>query len=510
MLDPTGYLAEQPKLTQQMVKDLPAPSKGSVTVWDSEITGFGVRIFAPTRRRPRGARSFFLNYRHEGFERRFTIGRFPDWTVEAARAEARELRRRVDRGEDPASARRERREAPTMLELGERFRQEVLPRRYASYRYCAQPERETLAKEGKSHLDNLPRRLKARAGDDERKIEEVVELLGPRTKVVDITSADIERMHRTISESIGKRGKPRIVRANRILVEASKAFSLTLKVAEGELRPWRDQAMGNPCKGIEKNPEEGKERFFSELEISLITDALSEYPPSAAADCIRVIMLTGCRPDEAMSCRWEQLDTEPGFWIKPRGRTKDRRTHKQPLSGPALELFAQLRSKREAAVKAGEKVGPWVFPGRDPDQCIAQIHSCWHWVRARATVHFWHQCCDNSVVRTMVSDLAARLGRIPTFEQCHHAAHSLGVELPEGLSNTRAYDLRHTFASIGASSGVSQLIVGKLLGHARARSTERYTHLFDEAGRAAAQAIGKNILRFSRSGGRAKVLPFKK
>jgi hypothetical protein len=49
----------------------------------------------------------------------------------AARAEAKELRRRIDRGEDPATERRERREAPTVKELSERYQREHLPRKAA-------------------------------------------------------------------------------------------------------------------------------------------------------------------------------------------------------------------------------------------------------------------------------------------------------------------------------------------------------------------------------------------
>jgi hypothetical protein len=81
----------------------------------------GVRVFAPTTRRPAGAKSFFVNYRVDGREKRLTIGSFPEWSVEAARAEAKGLRRRIDRGEDPAKERKDRREAPTVRDLAERY-----------------------------------------------------------------------------------------------------------------------------------------------------------------------------------------------------------------------------------------------------------------------------------------------------------------------------------------------------------------------------------------------------
>ena len=50
------------ELTESFVKEIEPPETGAITVWDSKITGFGVRVFAPTNRRPQGARSFFINY----------------------------------------------------------------------------------------------------------------------------------------------------------------------------------------------------------------------------------------------------------------------------------------------------------------------------------------------------------------------------------------------------------------------------------------------------------------
>src|SRR5689334_8490341 len=118
------------RLSERLLGSLSAPGGGCPrTLWDSEISGFGVRVSPPSRRSSKGTRSFFLNYRVDGLERRFTIGTFPAWSVEAARAEAKALRRRIDRGEDPAADKRLRREAPTVKDLAERYRSEHLPKK---------------------------------------------------------------------------------------------------------------------------------------------------------------------------------------------------------------------------------------------------------------------------------------------------------------------------------------------------------------------------------------------
>src|SRR6266700_91626 len=108
------------KLTETLIKGLTPPKRGERFIYDSEVTGFAVKIFAVTRTNPKGARTFVLTYWLNGSERRYRIGAWPEWSVTAARAEAKEIRQRVDRGENPADERRERREAPTMVELAER------------------------------------------------------------------------------------------------------------------------------------------------------------------------------------------------------------------------------------------------------------------------------------------------------------------------------------------------------------------------------------------------------
>ena len=62
------------KLTDAIIRKEPAPDKGSKPLYDTDVKGFGCRIYAPTKRNPDGSRSFFLNYHVDGIERRFTIG----------------------------------------------------------------------------------------------------------------------------------------------------------------------------------------------------------------------------------------------------------------------------------------------------------------------------------------------------------------------------------------------------------------------------------------------------
>ncbi len=408
-----GKRTEKPeRLDHEFVRDVEAPKKGAVTYWDSDpkVVGFGLRVYAG------GSKSFFLNYRTDGRERRHTIGSFPRWSVNAARERAKELRKQIDNGHDPAGQKRERREAPTVQDLIDRYIDEHLPRKSGA---------------------------EQRVEDEKKMLAEIGEQLGKHTKVADVHGGDIRDMHRKISESIGRSG-PRTVRANRILAVCSKMFSLSLVPMPGENTPWRNAAQGNPCKGIERNHEEGRERFFSQAELAAITDALAEYP-GVAADCVRLIMLTGCRPAEAMGAEWSEFEKEPGYWVKPSAHTKQRKVHRLPLSPPAIELLERLRKKRKST---------WVFPGDIAGEPLKALWHVWHFVRRKT---------------------------------------GLGQD-------ARVYDLRHTFASVGAGGGLGLPIIGKLLGHTQSRTTQRYAHLADDPLREAAEKITTVITGAGKSG----------
>jgi hypothetical protein len=228
----TGPKLEEPymprKLDERAVRTGAPLANGAISIWDSEIRGFGLRIYAPTRRNPEGAKAFFINYRTLGVDRRLAIGEYPTWSALAARAEAKALRKRIDNGEDPVRERREAREAPMVRDLAKRYRREHLPRK-------------------------APSSQKA----DWAMIEgEILPVLRDR-KVADIHFGDMAALH----EANTARGKP--VRANRVLSVASKMFALSLKPMAGEVEPWRDAAQGNPCRGVERNQEEGREKCFS-------------------------------------------------------------------------------------------------------------------------------------------------------------------------------------------------------------------------------------------------------
>src|SRR5207249_1794408 len=124
--------------TDSIVRDLKLPERGVRRVYDAPdprgkmgwTSGFGVRESAG------GSKSFVLLYRSRKTraEHLFTIGSFPDWSVVAARAEARELKQKIDKGADPQADKKAARDAATVADLCDRFLAEHVARKRANTR----------------------------------------------------------------------------------------------------------------------------------------------------------------------------------------------------------------------------------------------------------------------------------------------------------------------------------------------------------------------------------------
>ena len=311
------------RITDKLVREIKPPSSGNRRVYDTDIKGFGVRVTAA------GARAFILNYYADGRERRYTIGSYPDWSVAAARKEAADLKRAIDKGDDPLGTRQESRAAPTMAELFQRYAAE-----------------------------HLPRKAPRAAADDRSMWEKIILPFFGHRKVVDVTHADCDRLHREV-------GSNRPVRANRVIEVLRKAMNLAIRWG------WRSD---NPASGVHRNPEEGRERYLTRDEVGRLMAALSAHRERTSATAIRLMLLTGCRRGEALAAGWAEFDLAAGVWIKPSAHTKQRKVHRAKLSGAAIDI---LRAWQTAAS------GEFVFPGQT-GRPLSDVKRTWEAVRREA------------------------------------------------------------------------------------------------------------------------------
>ena len=84
------------------------------------------------------------------------------------------------------------------------------------------------------------------------------------------------------------------------------------------------------------------------------------------------------------------------------------------------------------------------------------------------------------------------------------------IRVRAGLKDVRIHDLRHSFASAGVNSGLSLPIIGKLLGHSRLITTEKYSHLSADPVRAGADRIAQKLSAALNGSPLAEVVPIER
>ena len=294
--------------------------------------------------------------------------------------------------------------------------------------------------------EHLPRKT-ARAATDDRSMWQQIVL--PRLgsmKVDAVRPADIDALHAEVSTT-------RPVRANRVIEVVRKAFNLAIRWG------WRAD---NPASGVRRNHEERRARYLSLQEILKLSEALASHPEKNSANAVRLLLLTGARRSEVLAARWDMFDLDAALWVKPSAHTKQRKEHRIPLSAAAVQLLREMKQTAN---------GPYLFPAMNGKH-LTDIKRTWLSV-----------CCKAGLVERAPKQ--ARNGRTLCGKD--------GKPVMTWRSVARLHDLRHTYASILASEGLSLPIIGALLGHSQPGTTARYAHLFDDPLRAATERVGAII-----------------
>lgn len=401
------------------------------TAWDSEVRGFGVR-------RQRRDAFYIVKYRDAtGRQRVVTIGRhgLGDWSPDRARKEAIRIKGLVRDGKDPAAARDQNRAAPSLADFAQRYMEE-----YA-----------------------VPHKKPRTLIEDRRLLKlRVLPVLGDK-KLVEIGRADVARFH------AGMRSAP--VAANRALALLSAILRWAEKVGE---RP----DASNPCRHVDRYPEKARERLLTAAELARLGDALDRaeegwtdaskaawraecmaqadaagVPEASRAHDVaarrptrdtaedwraiaafRLLILTGARLSEILTLRWDWIDVVQGVARLPESKTGAKNLYLPPGALAVLAALPHLATN------------PHVLPGDRPGSHFVGVQKPWQRVRRVA-----------------------------------------------GLPGLRLHDLRHAFASVAVASGDSLFIVGKILGHRQASTTERYAHLAPDPARAAATRTAERL-----------------
>lgn len=345
-----------PKLSKQRVEAL-EPREKDYVVFDSDVTGFAVRVL------PSGKKTYMIQYRAHGRQRKVAIGKHGTITVDQARTKARELFGRIARGDDPAQEIATYRKAPDVRTLGERFMKEHV------------------------HLRCKPTTQR----EYQRALDLYINPAFGNRKISDITRPDVAELHHKYRD--------RPYQANRTLGVISKMFNLA------EL--WGLRADGsNPCRHVPKYKEQKRERFLSGEELSRLFVTLDELQTSgeesvAACNAFRLLCLTGCRLSEIQKLKWEYI--RPPYILLPDSKTGPRRL---PLS-PELD----------ALLKSIERMpgNPYVITGLVPGQHLTDLQRPWRRIRKKAELEgvrihdLRHTYASNAVMSGLSLEEIAKL-----------------------------------------------------------------------------------------------------
>lgn len=425
------------RISKRTVDALEAREKAYM-VYDTELTGFGVRVAPASAKCPGGLKTFIVEYRPGSGGRtvrsvRLAIGRYGVITPDDARRIARDKLAQARHGEDPAAQRRQNRGTPTVAAVAEKWIAEQVEEKFSAKTKVLY----------RSYLDR-----------------HVLPAIGTK-KLTLVTPGDVDAIH----VALGSAGKQPT--ANRLVSMLSALFNFALR------RRLAPAGFTNPVFGLERYREEKRERFLTTAELQHLGDVLRQaettglawdprptgklkhapkpenrrevYSPHVTG-AIRLLLFTGCRLREILHLRWSEIDFERGLLFLPKSKTGAKTV---VLNAPALDVLAAL-----------PRAGTFVIASGDPGKPRADLQRPWARITAAA-----------------------------------------------GLDGLRIHDLRHSFASVGAGSGMGLPIVGKLLGHTNSSTTARYAHLHADPLRQASERIAGTIAAALNGKSPAEIIP---
>jgi integrase len=384
------------KMSALWLSRVPYPESGRIQYSDLQQQGLVLRIGVTSK-------TWFCVYRVEGNRklRRIKLGRYPAIKLADARKKAKNIIVKAENGLDPAAEKQEKRKedlsAPTFKTLAEIYLS----------RYAEKKKKPKSIAEDKRILrkDLLPAwgRMKAKS---------------------------IKRSHViSLIDEVSDRGP---VIANRTLALASKMFNVGLE---------RELVDSNPCYRIEKPGKEvSRSRVLTETEIKAVWLSFSNLTPKMQY-LMKLRMLTAQRGGEVCSMSWRDIDFEEKVWTIPEEFTKNKKSHRVPLSEQSIKTLNEikmfLKNDNKRLINRGKPPvnTDWVFP----------------------------------------STHGSATGYIANIQKAAQA-----IQKESQVSDFKLHDLRRTAASMMAEMGVSEFDIGKVLNHTNGSVTAIYNrHQYD-------------------------------
>ncbi|MFA7187998.1 MAG: hypothetical protein WC137_00765 [Alphaproteobacteria bacterium] len=274
-------MAHQFFFSPRILDNLPAPESGFNVVQD--ILEPRLRLYVTAR----GIKTFFTRKRVHGKDERIIIGRWPKISIEDARAE---VLKKISIASRPVPIRRNGIMFDKLVQV-----------------YINQKIRRSA--KGLKKLERAVARHWAPL---------------MQTKVLSITTKDLEKIHEKIHKNTG------VATANRMLEILNSVFKFACE--NGHIRE-------NPVKGIKKIQNVIKKPKFGSREFARILSAIKKEKNPVLRCAFLMLVFGFARKSEIFAMRWRDLDFNNDTWLL------------RPLSDPAVVLLRNIPQS-----------GPWVFP----------------------------------------------------------------------------------------------------------------------------------------------------
>jgi integrase len=314
------------KLNKSFVDRLSPPplkpdgSSNQVFYRDSSLLGFGMRVGSG------GTKTFFVEKRVNGRNKRVTIGKYGQVTPEQARREATRLLGEMTFGSDHNQQKRQK--ELKVISLREVFvdflntRKDLKPGTIKTYEHLFKG----------SIPDWMDKRM------------------------VDISKDMVEKRHREI-------GKTAPAQANNVMRTLRAIFNYAIEVYEDK--------DGNPI--ISHNPIDRLSRAKAWYNISRRQTVLKPHQlkdwwkatyqlnNEVTRDYLHFLLYTGLRKMEAATLSWDNVDFKDGTFLIP--DTKNKLPHVLPLTPVTREILLRRKAQTESN---------WVFRGKQPEDHIKE------------------------------------------------------------------------------------------------------------------------------------------
>ncbi len=375
------------KLTAVGIEKMATPEKRK-DMYDSEVAGLVLRLL------PSGTKSWSYTYRVKGKAKRLSLGVYPGVSLKLARERARDARAEIQRGNDPV----------------EDKKAEERERQLYSFEACAKNFVEGYCKPNLKTWKSIDRALERFA----------IPAWGDRP------AKDIRR--RDVVELLDKVAAKTAGQSNHLRAYLSKMFKWLIE---------REVVEINPVQGVaRRHKSQPRSRVLNDAELIALWKATGEMG-GAFGGCIRLLMTTGVRLNEAAHLKWDELDGD--FASLPASRMKGGRDFKVALSSTA-----------QGIIEGMPKIGEHIFT-----------------TNGRSPISGW------SKAKTKADSL-------------------MEAELGEPIPDWRFHDLRRTVASGLAMLGIRSEVIKRVLGHAAnandVTAVHYLWHNYDEEALEAVQA----------------------